>query len=121
MAIRTSMEAMESLPIFAAARSRDDGRQAAEACTAKAERGGFDTAAAKAAILGLLADGQARSGEQLVDHCLRAGLVPHDSRAFGSVFGRLSRDGLIEAVGYTERRKGHGTAGGRLWRATNGR
>ena len=96
--------------------------QPAAACTAKAERvAGFDTAAAKAAILDLLADGRPRSGEELVDHCIRSGIVPHDQRAFGSVFGRLSQDGKIEAVGYTERRKGHGTAGGRIWRATDGR
>lgn len=117
MAIKTTMEAMESLPIFAAAKPRDAGKAAAEACTAKAERAGFDTAAARAAVLELLADGRARSGEEIVDHCLGVGLVPHDSRAFGSVFGRLSRDGLIEAVGFTERKKGHGTSGGRMWRA----
>lgn len=114
MAIRTTMEAIESLPLFAAARPRLP--PAAAACTAKAERAGFDTAAAKAAVLELLADGRARSGEEIVDHCLRLGLVPHDSRAFGSVFARLAQAGAIEAVGYCERKKGNGTAGGRMWR-----
>ncbi len=96
--------------------------QPAAACTAKAERvAAFDTAAAKAAILDLLADGRPRSGEELVDHCRRLGMCPHDDRAFGSVFARLAQSGYIEAVGYTERRKGHGTAGGRIWRATDGR
>jgi hypothetical protein len=101
-------------PLFAAAA----GRAAAAACTAKAEQvTAFDAALARAAVLELLADGQARSGEALVDHCQRLGLVPHDARAFGAVFGKLRRDGLIEVVGYVERAKGHGTAGGRLWRA----
>jgi hypothetical protein len=96
--------------------------QPAAACTEKAERiSVFDTAAAKAAILELLSDGRPRSGEELVDHCLRRGIVPHDQRAFGSVFSRLAQAGAIEAVGFTERKKGHGTAGGRIWRATDGR
>jgi hypothetical protein len=88
------------------------------ACTAKAERAGFDTAAAKAAVLDLLADGRPRSGEEIVDHCLRLGIVPHDSRAFGSVFARLRQQGAIEAVGFTERKKGNGTGGARVWRIT---
>jgi len=87
------------------------------ACTAKAERAGFDTAAAKAAVLDLLADGLPRSGEEIVDHCLRLGIVPHDARAFGSVFARLRQQGAIEAVGFCDRRKGNGTAGGRIWKS----
>jgi hypothetical protein len=103
-------------PLFAAAA----GRAAAEACTAKAEQvTAFDAARARAAVLELLADGQARSGEAIVDHCQRLGLVPHDARAFGAVFGKLRRMELIEVVGYVERAKGHGTAGGRLWKATS--
>ena len=116
--MKTSMDAINDLPIFAAARVRSAGQAAAEACTSKAERvSGFDTAAARAAVLKLLADGVARSGEQLVDHCLRLGIVPHDARAFGSVFGTLARNGLIEAVGHAARRKGHGTSGAKMWRA----
>jgi hypothetical protein len=120
MAIRTTMEAIEGLPIFAAAQAR--GRAAAEACTEKAERGGFDTESAKAEVLAALRQSvRPMTGEELVDHCLRVGLVPHDARAFGSVFGTLARRGLIEAVGFADRRKGHGTAGARLWRASHGR
>lgn len=120
--VRTTMEAMEALPLLAWAKSADAGRAAGEACLAKAERvAAFDADAARAAILELLADGVARSGEQLVDHCQRLGLVPHDARAFGAVIGTLARRGLIEAVGFVARAKGHGTAGGRLWRERNGR
>lgn len=100
-------------PLFAAAA----GHAAAAACTAKAERvAAFDTERARAAVLELLADGVARSGEQLVDHCVGLGLVPHDARAFGAVIGTLARRKKIEAVGFVARAKGHGTAGGRLWR-----
>jgi hypothetical protein len=120
--VRTTMEAMEALPLLAWAKTVDAGRAAGEACLAKAERvAAFDADAARAAILELLADGVARSGEQLVDHCQRLGLVPHDARAFGAVIGKLARQKQIEAVGFVARAKGHGTAGGRLWRATNGR
>jgi hypothetical protein len=116
------MQAIEALPIFAAALDRSAGQAAAEACTAKAERvAAFDTTAAKAEILKALASaGRPMSGEELVDHCQRAGIVPHDARAFGSVFKALSGSGLIEAVGYAARRKGHGTAGARLWKSTGG-
>lgn len=55
------------------------------------------------------------SGEELVDVARAHGAVPPDDRAFGSVFQTLARKGLIRTVGYTVRRKGHGTAGGRVW------
>jgi hypothetical protein len=103
-------------PLFAAAA----GRAAAAACTAKAEQvTAFDAARARAAVLELLADGQARSGEAIVDHCQRLGLVPHDARAFGAVFQKLKRAGQIEEAGFVARAKGHGTAGGRLWQITS--
>jgi hypothetical protein len=98
-----------------------EGMGAGASCLEKAERAGFDKSAAADAVLELLADGRARSGEELVDHCQRLGLVPHDARAFGPVIAGLARKGLIEAVGFAARRKGHGTAGARLWRANNGR
>jgi len=114
------MEAIEAMPIFAQAKPAAAGHAAAEACAAKAERvAGFDTERARAAVLELLADGQARSGEQLVDHCVRLGLVPHDARAFGAVIGTLARRKRIEAVGFVPRAKGHGTSGGRLWKASS--
>ncbi len=116
MALKTTMDAINDTPLFAAARRA--GEAAGEACMAKAEQvAAFDADRARAAVLDLLADGQARSGEEIVDHCQRLGLVPHDARAFGPVFGTLRRLELIEVVGYVARAKGHGTAGGRLWRA----
>ena len=118
MALRTSMEAIEAMPIFAQAKPAAVGHAAAEACAAKAERTtSFDADRARAAVLEVLADGQARSGEQLVDHCQRLGIVPHDARAFGAVFLKLKRMGQIEEAGFVARTKGHGTSGGRLWRA----
>jgi hypothetical protein len=112
-------EATEALPLFAAAKTI--GVKAAAACLQKAERRGFDAAAAREEILTVLVKaGRPMSGEELVDHCQRRGLVPHDARAFGPVFGTLSRSGKIEAVGFAARRKGHGTAGARLWRAKDG-
>jgi hypothetical protein len=115
---KTTIEAIYDLPIFAQAKPAAVGQAAAEACAAKAERTtAFEAGRARAAVLEVLADGQARSGEQLVDHCQRIGIVPHDARAFGAVFGKLKRDGLIEEAGFVDRSKGHGTSGGRLWRA----
>jgi len=109
MSLKSTIEAINELPLFAAA----------EACTAKAVRvAGFDTDAARAAILDALTkSGRAMTGEELVDHCQRLGMVPHDARAFGSVFKKLVKDKQIVSVGFAARRKGHGTAGARLWRA----
>jgi hypothetical protein len=58
------------------------------------------------------------SGESLVDSCLEAGIVPvaNETRAFGPVLMRLARKGQIVKCGYVARNKGHGTAGGNLWR-----
>ena len=109
----TFIEKDADVPLFALVR----GREAAAACLAKAERvTAFDADRARAAVLELLSDGRPRSGEEIVDHCQRLGLVPHDARAFGAVIGTLARRGQIEAVGYAARRKGHGTAGARVWR-----
>lgn len=72
---------------------------------------------AQAAFLQLLRRspaGQA-SGEDMVDAARDAGAVPPDDRAFGAVFKALSSRGAIRCVGFTVRKKGHGTAGGRIW------
>jgi hypothetical protein len=61
-------------------------------------------------------DGE-QSGEELTDKCKARGLVPHDDRAFGPVLASLSRRGLIEKAGFCPRSKGHGTAGGNIWKA----
>ena len=58
------------------------------------------------------------SGEELVARCIDAGYKPEDQRSFGAVFAGLSRTGVIRCVGFAMRRKGHGTAGARLWEAT---
>ena len=90
-----------------------------ERCAAKAVRvADWDRAGAESLILRLLQAGPA-SGEKLTDLAVAYGFRPHDARAFGAVFGSLSRRGLIRCVGYCERRKGHGTAGGRIWGLTS--
>jgi uncharacterized heparinase superfamily protein len=56
------------------------------------------------------------SAERLTDTCKRACIVPHDDRAFGPVFLGLVRAGRIEKCGSVVRTKGHGTAGGNVWK-----
>lgn len=58
----------------------------------------------------------AASGEEISLACKAAGIRPHDDRAFGAVYLRLCRAGQIEKCGQTRRLRGHGTAGGNLWR-----
>lgn len=96
------------------------GEQEARRCSLKArDVAMFDSDAAKSIVLReLRAAAGPMSGEDLVDKCLRAGIETHDGRAFGVVFSSLRSHGLIRCVGFTVRRKGHGTAGGRLWEIT---
>lgn len=71
---------------------------------------------AQAFVLEYLSRHGATSGEDLTDACKATGIAPKDDRAFGTVYMLLSRQGLIEPVGFCDRRKGHGTSGGRVWR-----
>jgi hypothetical protein len=77
---------------------------------------GFTTRAADF-ILGYLRDCGPTPGELLTDLCKARGMRPPDDRAFGAVFKMLANRGEIRQCGWTERRKGHGTGGGRVWEA----
>jgi hypothetical protein len=57
-----------------------------------------------------------RSGEEVTDAVWNAGIEAHDRRAMGPVFVALLRDGLIERCGTCIRKRGHGTAGGSVYR-----
>ena len=74
---------------------------------------------AEAYMLTLLATGASLSGEALTRACREAGILPPngDDRYFGAVFRALSQRGAIRQVGWCARTRGHGTGGGRVWRA----
>lgn len=93
--------------------------EAIDACAHKAERvTNFSVEAAAEWIYKTLKfSGKQVKGEVLVTAAKNAGHVPHDDRAFGSVFSSLSRQGRIKTVGFCLRKRGHGTAGGRIWEA----
>lgn len=76
---------------------------------------------AHALIVKLLRERGPQSGEALSMACRAAGVTPHDDRAFGPVYLRLVRAGTIEKCGTVARRRGHGTAGGNVWRLAGGR
>lgn len=95
---------------------REIGEACAKLATENAESlNDFDTEGARKFIHGWLVRHGRASGEVLVDAAMEHGYRPHDARAFGSIFSTLARRNLIRCVGYCERLKGHGTAGGRLW------
>lgn len=94
---------------------RQAGEAAAQACAARAEREGFDAAAAGRVMLDALRLHGELTGEDLSDAALAAGHVPHDHRAFGKVIRQLSVRRQIKGVGYAQRRKGHGTGGAVVW------
>lgn len=98
--------------------ARAKGERMADLCISKAERvTDFDAEGASDFILAYLIEHGKTAGEDLVNAATAAGFIAHDTRAFGSVFARLSRVNLIRCVGFCERKKGHGTAGGRIWSA----
>lgn len=98
--------------------ARNIGRVAELACAEKAAIvTGFDLVGARRRALELLRDLGRMSGEDLVDELRRSGFRPHDDRAFGGVFSVLVRERKIRQVGFVARRRGHGTAGGRIWEA----
>ncbi len=66
-------------------------------------------------VIGYLSEHPQASSEDITDSCKKAGILPKDDRAFGAVYAYLSRRKTIRVVGWCFRRKGHGTAGGRLW------
>lgn len=101
-----------------------DGRQgqieARDAAMAQVEQHADQThpgfgSAAETFIVRFLAQQGPTSGELLTNACKAAGIVPHDDRAFGPVYMRLARRGVIVKVGVSVRVKGHLTAGANVW------
>lgn len=103
-------------PPSAVARARAAGDEAGERAAKRAERqdAAFRDRAAVFVTDYLRAHSTA-SSEDITDAAKCAGIVPPDDRAFGPVYASLARRGRIAFAGYCVRRKGHGTAGGRLW------
>lgn len=89
-------------------RLRQVSKKAEAACP------GFVWKAQQVTVKLLHAFGQA-SSEELTDAIKACGLKPHDDRAFGAVYQGLARAERIRVVDSCARRKGHGTAGGRVW------
>jgi len=74
-------------------------------------------ARAVAFVEAYLAERPHASAEVMTDACKAAGIKPpHDDRAFGPVYHRLAKAGKIVKCGEVRRTRGHGTAGGNLWR-----
>lgn len=95
---------------------REAGRKAGEAALDKAEtHRAFDAAGAKRFIVSQLVRHGQMSGEDLTDAAKAHGFRPIEDRAFGPIYAALVREGTIRCAGYVARRKGRGTAGGRLW------
>lgn len=68
--------------------------------------------------LGYLSEHKSQSGEEITLACKEAGIIPHDDRAFGHVYRRLAKLGQIEKCGFAQRKRGHLTSGGNVWRLT---
>lgn len=100
--------------------ARAEGERLAELATQKADRRdpSFSDLACEFIEQYLRARQYPVSSEIITNACKAAGIVPKDDRAFGGVYLRLSRKGVIQFAGHCERFKGHGTSGGRLWELT---
>lgn len=95
------------------------GMRDAERCEAKAVSLGWDKSGARWHIVGTLREKGQMTGEALVNSCKARGYVPHDDRAFGSLFAWLSRFKVIYKV-FTGgvREKGKGANGLVTWALT---
>jgi len=111
---------MSPVPFIARTRmARKLGQEAAARAEdrANADAPGFSERALehiRATAERLAPDARVR-GEDIVNAAKVAGIRPPDDRAFGAIFAKAIRMGLIEPVGYAPRTKGHGTAGGRVY------
>jgi hypothetical protein len=78
---------------------------------------------ARAFVLSYLATHGPSSGEDITNACKTSGIRPleGDDRAFGPVYMALARGSQIVKAGYCQRKKGHGTSGGNVWRIGGGR
>lgn len=97
----------------------------ATACADKAERTtAFCTVAARHWVLNHLQANGPQWSEAIVRAARDTGretLMPHDGRAFGAVFGALSRGGWIVCLRADGvRSNGRGTSGARLWALQEG-
>lgn len=70
---------------------------------------------AKDFVIKFLQNGPA-SGEDITDACKAAGIRPRNDKAFGAVYMSLSRSGTIVKAGHAQRRKGHASDGGNIWK-----
>lgn len=104
----------EQLTLADALKARDEAMQRVEE-NAEVISPDFSENAQRFILEYLLQHGES-SGETLTNACLKAGIKPHDDRAFGPVYMKLSRAGRIEKAGMCVRKKGHGTAGGNIWK-----
>ena len=108
---------IEDLPLFAPPDYLRDRDVAMQQVTARAERTDvlFPGRATDFVVQYLYYHGEA-SSEEITDACKKAGILPPDDRAFGPIYHALARAGLIVKTGQCARRKGHGTAGGNIWK-----
>jgi hypothetical protein len=104
-------------PAYTVRQARAAGEEAGQRAADKAERldDGFRERA-QAFVLAYLKQHGVSSSEMITDAAKLAGIKPHEDRAFGPVYATLARTGKIVTAWFCARRKGHGSAGGRLWR-----
>jgi hypothetical protein len=100
-------------PSLGEAEAARDEAMAVVEIKAEGNEPGFSDRAA-AFVLLYLADGP-RSGEDITDACVVAGIVPENLKAFGPVYMKLARSGKIVKCGMCARKRGHGSAGANIW------
>jgi hypothetical protein len=109
---------MGALPLFETVTEQRDHAMARVAQKAEHIRPTFGDDA-RAFVLAYLKEHGETSGEALTLACKKAGIAPHDDRAFGPVYFTLSQRGQIVKVGEVKRMRGHGTGGGIVWALSN--
>lgn len=96
--------------------ARKLGAEAGNAAADKAEQEDLEfRTKALDFIVGYIRKHGEATGESATLAAVLAGIKPKDQRAFGPVYAKALKRGLIRIVGYVPRVRGHGSAGGKLY------
>ena len=110
---------MSVSPIPRAQRAATARRLGAEAAERAAANAGDDFSERALAFITRYVAAQSAPvpGESVTLAAKAAGIVPHDDRAFGSVYAKALRTKHIRVAGFCARIRGHGAFGGKLYAA----
>lgn len=104
-------------PVAAALPTQEEAERARDRALAEVEANASKQFGKKARefVLRYLKEHGATPGEKITQAGTEAGILTAELRAWGPVYMRLVREGIIKNCGYCKRVLGNGTSGGNIW------